>query len=236
MEPDEVFATVLAGLCHDADHPGVGNGFLVATGHPLAVRANDQAVLEQWHAFATWRVLRRADCRGMLDGLDVAAFRKTTIAGILATDMARHGAVVAGVVGLKDEGPRDGKRVQTLVEGLVHGADVSNPAKPWPLSKKWSDLVTVEFYAQGDRERARGLPISFGMDRATASQKGTAIGFGSKLVGPFYRAIADLSADVAPVVAMLDENVETWRGMDAAPPPPPAAAAPAAAPSRAEGT
>ena len=92
---------------------------------------------------------------------------------------------------------------------------MSNPAKPWAVSKAWSDVLQVEFFHQGDLEKARGLPVSFGMDRATTSQRGMAIGFGSKLVGPFYQAIAALQPDVQPCVDMLNDNVDVWTKMDA---------------------
>lgn len=55
----EVFALALAALCHDVDHPGLTNAFLVATYDPLALRYNDRAVLESHHAatcFITMRV------------------------------------------------------------------------------------------------------------------------------------------------------------------------------------
>mgnify|MGYP003312014724 CR=1 FL=1 len=44
---------------------------------------------------------------------------------------------------------------------------------------------------------------------------GMAIGFGSKLVGPFYQAIAALQPDVQPCVDMLNDNVDVWTKMDA---------------------
>ena len=44
----------------------------------------------------------------------------------------------------------------TILRSLLHAADISNPAKQWEISKKWSDLVVQEFYEQGDREKAEG--------------------------------------------------------------------------------
>ena len=165
-----------------------------------------------------WHLLRREDC-DVLQGYDakeVATFRKMSIAGILATDMTQHGLITGGVKALvdapKDDKQRDAQAL-TLFKGLVHAADVSNPAKPWAVSKTWSDVLQVEFFNQGDIEKAKKLPVSFGMDRVTTSQRGMAIGFGSKLVGPFYATIAKLHADVAPCVAMLEANVDTWTKM-----------------------
>ena len=214
----EVHAMMLAGFCHDLDHPGLNNGFHVNCGHPLALRYNDRAVLEEWHAFSMWHVLRRPDCDilARYSAADVAKIRKFSVAGILATDMTQHGAITGGVRGLADapEDPakRDGHAL-TLFKGLVHAADVSNPAKPWAVSKTWSDVLQVEFFNQGDIEKHKGLPVSFGMDRLTTSQRGMGIGFGSKLVAPFYNTIVALQPDIKVCVDLLMDNVQTWTDM-----------------------
>ena len=51
--------------------------------------------------------------------------------------------------------------LQQLVMLLaLHAADVSNPAKPWELYIKWTDRVIAEFFDQGDKEAAAGLPVT----------------------------------------------------------------------------
>ena len=39
-------------------------------------------------------------------------------------------------------------------------ADVSNVARPWSVSSRWSNRVCHEFFAQGDLERSLGLDIA----------------------------------------------------------------------------
>lgn len=46
MSLPETFALLVAALCHDLDHPGVSNAYLVATRHGLATTYNDTSVLE----------------------------------------------------------------------------------------------------------------------------------------------------------------------------------------------
>ena len=61
----EIFAVALAAVCHDVDHPGLTNAFLVAASDPIALRYNDKAVLESHHAataFLTMRVLNPKIC------------------------------------------------------------------------------------------------------------------------------------------------------------------------------
>jgi len=54
----EIFAVTLAAVCHDVDHPGLTNAFLVAASDPIALRYNDKAVLESHHAATTFLTMR----------------------------------------------------------------------------------------------------------------------------------------------------------------------------------
>ena len=36
---------------------------------------------------------------------------------------------------------------------MFHLADISNATKTWEVCRKWTDLLFVEFFAQGDLER-----------------------------------------------------------------------------------
>lgn len=48
-------------------------------------------------------------------------------------------------------------------------ADISNPCRPWEVSRKWSQKVCEEFYRQGDYERQLNLPVTSLCDRHTTS-------------------------------------------------------------------
>merc|ERR1719329_59074 len=49
---------------------------------------------------------------------------------------------------------------------LLHFADISNPAKTFPLCKEWALRVLEEFFAQGDLEKQNGLPLQPLNDRS----------------------------------------------------------------------
>ncbi|KAJ7521966.1 hypothetical protein O6H91_19G076900 [Diphasiastrum complanatum] len=57
----EKLALAIAAVCHDVDHPGLTNAFLIACNDPLALRYNDLAVLENHHASITMKTLLVAD-------------------------------------------------------------------------------------------------------------------------------------------------------------------------------
>lgn len=48
-------------------------------------------------------------------------------------------------------------------------ADISNPCRPWEISRKWSQKVCEEFFRQGDYEQQLGLPLTALCDRSNSS-------------------------------------------------------------------
>nr|PIM04100.1 3'5'-cyclic nucleotide phosphodiesterase domain-containing protein [Toxoplasma gondii COUG] len=54
---DDETILCFAALGHDVGHPGFNNAFLVATNQPIALVYNDHAVLENYHAYITFRTL-----------------------------------------------------------------------------------------------------------------------------------------------------------------------------------
>eukprot|EP01018_Ginkgo_biloba_P026180 Gb_03588 [translate_table: standard] len=89
----EKLALVMAALCHDVDHPGLTNSFLVYCNDPLAIRYNDISVLENHHASVAIKTLLDYKSMNVLSNLTDAEqryVRKLIIALILATDMGRH--------------------------------------------------------------------------------------------------------------------------------------------------
>jgi hypothetical protein len=70
------------------------------------------------------------------------------------------------------------------MEILLHCADISNPYKPFHICAKWADLVSQEFFTQGDKERELGIDISPMMDRNNANLNNMQIGFIEFVVSP----------------------------------------------------
>lgn len=88
----EIFALVVAALCHDIGHPGVNNSYLIATNDPLAIRYNDQSVLEHMHASRVFKILSQNATKIIknLSKPDFQRFRKIVIFSILSTDLSVH--------------------------------------------------------------------------------------------------------------------------------------------------
>jgi cAMP-specific phosphodiesterase 4 len=84
----------IAAACHDVDHPGLNNLYLVESRHPLSIRYNDASVLENHHVATTFEIMTKEENKyNIFDKLDKDQFkkvRKIIIDSILATDMSNH--------------------------------------------------------------------------------------------------------------------------------------------------
>lgn len=90
-------------------------------------------------------------------------FRQLVIEMVLATDMSYHFTqikTVKNMISLNEV--IDKPKALSLI---LHCADISHPAKVWPLHERWTDLLVAEFFAQGDKEKELGLPFSPLCDR-----------------------------------------------------------------------
>jgi hypothetical protein len=158
----EILGLLLAALCHDLDHPGVNNAYQVRVESELAQRYNDRSVLENYHGYMASKLLAKPK-NAILANLDAEqrkAVRAVLTTAILGTDVSDHFEFLArfrDVMATRPNGlERDSADDRLLaVQMLLKAADVSNVAKPWRVARKWGDVLIEEFFAQGDREKAR---------------------------------------------------------------------------------
>jgi len=73
-----------------------------------------------------------------------------------------------------------------LMQVLLKCADICHPARPLRIHKKWSFLIAEEFYAQGDLERQRGMPVSPLCNRHDADLPRSQRGFIDFVCRPSY--------------------------------------------------
>lgn len=153
---------------------------------------------------------------------------------VLATDMSKHMSLLAdlktmvetkkvaslGVLLLDNYSDR----IQVL-QSLVHCADLSNPAKPLPLYRQWTERIMAEFFQQGDRERESGLDISPMCDKHTASVEKSQVGFIDYIAHPLWETWADLvHPDAQQLLDTLEDNRAWYQSR--APRSPPTASGP----------
>ncbi|KAM5187570.1 3',5'-cyclic-AMP phosphodiesterase 4C isoform 3-T3 [Callospermophilus lateralis] len=225
----EVLAAIFASAIHDVDHPGVSNQFLINTSSrlradsELALMYNDVSVLENHHLAVGFKLLQAPNCDIFqnLGAKQRLSLRRMVIDMVLATDMSKHMNLLAdlktmvetkkvtslGVLLLDNYSDR----IQVL-QNLVHCADLSNPTKPLPLYRQWTDRIMAEFFQQGDRERESGLDISPMCDKHTASVEKSQVGFIDYIAHPLWETWADLvHPDAQDLLDTLEDNREWYQ-------------------------
>lgn len=154
----QILSLLVAAVSHDVDHPGITNAFLVNSGAALALRYNDNSVLESHHAATTFAILQAQRCNmlGTLNDGDRREARQLIIGAIMATDMARHPQIVRDLAQHATERTQ-GTPAAFKVSVITHMADLCNCAIRWELSQEWARRVCAEATAQAIREQDLGL-------------------------------------------------------------------------------
>lgn len=185
-----MLSLIVAALCHDIGHPGLNNGYMIASQDPLAIRYNDSSVLEHMHANKTFQILGAINTNIVknLEKNDYSRFRKIVIQSILGTDLQVHfdklaefKTQVANRLTFAD----DKFKIMTL-QMCLKCADIGHGAKALDLHKQWTSLITKEFFRQGDTERANNLHVTPLCDRKSIIVSKSQEGFLKVLVKPLF--------------------------------------------------
>eukprot|EP00457_Paulinella_chromatophora_P001008 gb/GEZN01001010.1/.p1 GENE.gb/GEZN01001010.1/~~gb/GEZN01001010.1/.p1 ORF type:complete len:1066 (+),score=133.99 gb/GEZN01001010.1/:121-3318(+) len=186
------FCLLVASVIHDYGHPGVNNQYLVNAADPIAVTYNDLHVLESFHVAESFKMMSQKPECNILKGLNREEYkyaRKLIIELILATDLASHFEIMErfekGQRGKIELTPDDDKKL--MMQLVIKCSDIAHPARAKHAHIKWSEVVTQEFFQQGDMERTRNLPRSMFMDRHSSNLSTSQVGFISFLVEPLFK-------------------------------------------------
>ena len=122
---------MVSALCHDLEHPGVSNTFLVSSRSDLATLYNDRSVLENHHCCRAFQIMLHSEIQLLSEfsSEDYTKFRAIVLNNILATDMARHGEYTTKLKRLTEASATTEERgfdLQFQMEILIKCADTSN--------------------------------------------------------------------------------------------------------------
>merc|ERR1711977_646558 len=195
--PLAMLAVVFAATVHDLQHPGVNNNYLSKTLHPLAIKHSDKSVNENHHLSCAFDLMSQDDfnfMQGSMDMKDFLTFRALVIEMVLATDMKSHFTILDKFKRFLRARQEDPKTidVQTEMNNVftmaIKVADLIHCSRPLELHHRWVDLITEEFFNQGDLEKAKNMQLSPGMDRSQPPGALQQVGFTEIFVLPLFKA------------------------------------------------
>ena len=225
LTPLELFAMMVAAVCHDANHDGFNNVFNVKAATPLGILFKDQSVMETHHCEMAIQILTKEEYN-LMHSLNQEKQRTMwtwIIQLILATDMAFHFKFVKDTSALIDnnEFSMDNPEHRLLaMKLLLKVGDISNVSRPFAIADKWCDVLNEEFFRQGDNEKSLGLELTSPLnDREHPDKPKSQIGFYNFVCLPLYQVVARLFPPLQVNLESVKSNLEVWKSM--MPPPPP---------------
>ena len=223
----DLLSIIIAALGHDIAHPGLTNTFHINDSTDIAITYNDISVLENFHASTLFRTLRKTENNifEKLTTIDYKMIRKRMISEILATDMANHGKVISLIkskiiVNENNEyklnllsGNEQSKieEQQCLLDYMIHLADLSHNTKLFEISLKWVELLSEEFWKQGDLEKELNLPVSFLCDREDVNIPKSQKGFISGYVIPTFETLVTIFPTLRFTLDNANSNLKEWQ-------------------------
>ncbi|KAJ3096430.1 High affinity cAMP-specific and IBMX-insensitive 3',5'-cyclic phosphodiesterase 9A [Physocladia obscura] len=197
LKPIDKLILILSTIGHDLDHPGFNNAFQINAATDLAIIYNDISPLENHHAAVLFTILGNSETNVLANVSDAVyrEARKNIIRCILATDMAKHGEIMAAFKKASETfNYEDTEHKSLLLQMIIKCSDISNEVRPTEISEPWVEALLNEFFTQSDTEKAQGLPTAPFMDRDKVTKAGAQVGFIGYVMIPLF----ELASKVLP--------------------------------------
>ncbi|XP_039195288.1 dual 3',5'-cyclic-AMP and -GMP phosphodiesterase 11A isoform X3 [Crotalus tigris] len=155
----EILALIVGCLCHDLDHRGTNNAFQAKIGSALAQLYGTSATLEHHHFNHAVMILQSEghNIFANLSSKDYSDLMQLLKKSILATDLTLYFEKRTEFFELVNKGDYNWNvkyQREVFRSMLMTACDLGAATKPWEISRQVAELVTSEFFEQGDRERS----------------------------------------------------------------------------------
>lgn len=223
----DCLALTVASLCHCVSHFGRSNTFLIETRHDLATRYNDQQVMENFHAFKTFEIIRSSKMTNITSGFskrEERRFRNRVIQLILATGCCHSSGtehfqnlselrlrLMGSQLFVDPELIETDKRIGLIA--IIKAADLGFHTLQPNVNVEWMQALAEEYAQQGDDERALGLAISPMCDRTNQDIHSMASGLITILAIPYYDEIVKLVKRINPGAISETKIVEIYANL-----------------------
>ena len=221
----DLLSIFIAALGHDIGHPGLTNNFHVNASTELAITYNDSSCLENFHCCKLFTIIKK-DETNIFEKLTISEYkdiRKRMISEILATDMFYHKQVMSMIQTKMPQIKSDKfefasedkesikKEQQCLLDYFIHSADLAHNTKLFNISLKWVELLSEEFWLQGDKEKSMGLTVSFLCDRNDTNVPSSQVNFIRGFIIPTFEVLITIFPTLEYTVENAKKNMNEWQ-------------------------
>jgi hypothetical protein len=100
---------------------------------------------------------------------------------------------------------------QALLDYFIHAADLGHNTKKFKISLRWVELLSREFWLQGDREKKMNLTVSFLCDRSSTNVPKSQVGFIGGFIIPTYNYLVVMFPTLSYTVQNAKDNLNRWQ-------------------------
>ncbi|XP_042301080.1 dual 3',5'-cyclic-AMP and -GMP phosphodiesterase 11A isoform X2 [Sceloporus undulatus] len=216
----EILALIVGCLCHDLDHRGTNNAFQAKIGSALAQLYGTSATLEHHHFNHAVMILQSEghNIFANLSSKDYSDLMQLLKKSILATDLTLYFEKRTEFFELVNKGDYNWNiksQREIFRSMLMTACDLGAATKPWEISRQVAELVTSEFFEQGDRERSElKLTPSAIFDRNRKDElPRLQLEWIDSICMPLYQALVKVNGKLKPMLDSVVANRRKWEEM-----------------------
>ncbi|XP_063285848.1 dual 3',5'-cyclic-AMP and -GMP phosphodiesterase 11A [Pelobates fuscus] len=216
----EILALIVGCLCHDLDHRGTNNAFQAKSGSALSQLYGTSATLEHHHFNHAVMILQSEghNIFANLSSQQYSDLMQLLKQSILATDITLHFERRNEFFELVSKGEynwnvKDHRIIFRSM--LMTACDLGAVTKPWEISRQVAELVTNEFFEQGDRERSElKLTPSAIFDRNRKDElPRLQLEWIDNICMPLYQCLVKVNVKLKPMLDSVVANRIKWGEM-----------------------
>ncbi|XP_055884479.1 probable 3',5'-cyclic phosphodiesterase pde-5 isoform X4 [Biomphalaria glabrata] len=216
LSPVECISLFVSCLCHDLDHRGKTNQFMVQSCSPLAA-VYSTSTMEHHHFNQTVTILQN-EGHNIFKYLSSDEYKKVLgdiKQSILATDLAvffKNKVTLHNIITNEPFCWETIHHRSTLTAVAMTACDLCAMYKPWDVQLSLVYIIMEEFWQQGDEEKRRGLvPIQM-MDRDKKEELPMLeVGFIQSICIPCYELMYSVMPETQPMLTGARENLRKWK-------------------------
>ncbi|XP_075036655.1 dual 3',5'-cyclic-AMP and -GMP phosphodiesterase 11A isoform X2 [Mixophyes fleayi] len=216
----EILAVLVGCLCHDLDHRGTNNAFQAKSGSALSQLYGTSATLEHHHFNHAVMILQSEghNIFANLSSQQYSDLMQLLKQSILATDITLHFERRNEFFELVSKGDYNWNVQNHRVifrSMLMTACDLGAATKPWEISRQVAELVTSEFFEQGDRERSElKLTPSAIFDRNRKDElPRLQLEWIDNICTPLYESLVKVNGKLKPMLDSVIANRSQWEEM-----------------------
>ncbi|OCT61168.1 dual 3',5'-cyclic-AMP and -GMP phosphodiesterase 11A [Xenopus laevis] len=217
LSDTEMLALIVGCLCHDLDHRGTNNAFQAKSGSALSQLYGTSATLEHHHFNHAVMILQSEghNIFANLSSQEYSDLMQLLKQSILATDITLHFERRNEFFELVNKGDYNWnvKNHRVIFRSMLMTAcDLGAATKPWEISRQVAELVTSEFFEQGDRERLElKLTPSAIFDRNRKDElPRLQLEWIDNICFPLYESLVKISGKLKPMLDSVTTNRGKW--------------------------